>query len=194
MIKVGLTGGIGSGKTTVSRVFQTLGIPVYYSDTEAKNLLNDNPDVVDKIKDIFGQDVYESGVLNRKKLAKIVFGTPEMLDQLNMIVHPAVREHFLEWCEERKDYKYIVKEAAIMFESGAYRDMDVIVAVHAPKNLRIKRVKERDNLSEAEVESRIKHQLEEKTLLELSDYVLYNDDQHLLIPQILQFHNWFSAV
>ncbi len=192
MLKVGLTGGIGSGKTLVCEVFKTLGIPVYSSDTEARNILNDDPLVKTQLISAFGSDVYsQDGILNRHRVSEIVFNNTEQLNKLNSIVHPAVRNHFLLWLAKNKTAPYIIKEAAILIESGAHRDVDVIVTVFAPLELRISRVMERDKISREAVMGRITRQMDEEQKVALSDYVIYNNDRSLMLPQILQLHKNF---
>ena len=188
MIKVGLTGGIGSGKTTVARVFELLKIPVYYADIEAKKILNNNLIVKNKIITKFG-NIYVNGEINREKLAKIVFNNKNALDYLNKIVHPAVINHYENWCILHKSEKYTIKEAAILFESGSYTQMDKLVSVIAPVKIRINRVVKRDNTSVQKVKDRIKTQWTDNKKTDLSDFVIKNNDKNLLIPQIIKIHN-----
>ena len=191
MVKVGLTGGIGSGKTTVCELFMSLGIPVFFSDEASKSILNNNTEVKKELKALFGPAIYNnSGVLDRKILAGIVFARPEALYKLNHIVHPLVRTAFLDWVEKQKS-PYIIKEAAILIESGAYKDVDAIVSVYAPEFLRIQRVMERDDVHKEAVEARMKRQMPENEKLNCSDYILYNDDVQLLLPQVLKLHKTF---
>jgi dephospho-CoA kinase len=195
MLKVGITGGIGSGKTLVCSVFQCLGIPIYSSDAAAKIILDTDPTVKKALSGLFGMEVYtETGSLNRKALADIVFRQPESLVKLNQIVHPLVRTHFLNWVEKNNKAPYVIKEAAILIESGAHKDVDVIVAVYAPEKKRIERAVQRDGISAEAVLSRIKRQMPEQEKLELSDYILYNDDRQMLLPQVLKMHNFFCHI
>ncbi len=187
MIKVGLTGGIGSGKTTVAKIFEVLGIPVYYSDIQAKKILF-KPETIEKIRHTFGEKVFEKGKLSKKLLAKIVFNDKEKLQKLNSIIHPAVKTDFKNWLE-KQNAPYVVKEAAILFESGAYKDMDFIITVFAPVEERIKRVMKRDNISREEVIRRIENQWTDEKKIKLSDFVIKNYNSFLVIPQVLEIHN-----
>lgn len=193
MLKIGLTGGIGSGKSLICKVFKCLGVPVYSSDTEAKNLLDEDASVKDRLIKIFGEEMYDAnGRLNRKMLADKVFNDANALEALNAVVHPAVRAHFLSWTEQHQEAPYIVKEAAILIESGAHKDVDEIVTVYAPEDIRIDRVMKRDHISKEAVVVRIKKQMNEEEKLKLADYVIYNDDQQLVLPQVVKLHNLFS--
>lgn len=189
MKKIGITGGIGSGKSTVCRVFEMLGIPVYYSDDMAKNILDTNTNVLEKIIHAFGADLLnDSGKVDRKKLASVVFNSKEKLDQLNKIVHPAVGKDFEKWCELKSQAPYILKEAAILFESDAFKNVDKVITVTAPVDLRIKRVVVRDKVSEGEVLSRISKQMSDEEKIKRSAFVIVNDEQQMVIPQILEIH------
>jgi len=187
MLKIGLTGGIGSGKSTVALIFETINIPVYYADNEAKKILNENSFVRKQITKAFG-NIYDKNSINRKKLAHIVFNNEKKLDELNSIVHPVVIEHFKNWCVEKKDFDYIIKEAAILFESGTYKHFDKIISVFAPIDIRIQRVCSRDNVKKKEVLNRINKQFDDKRKIELSDYVINNYNEHMIIPQVLSIH------
>ncbi len=188
MLKIGITGGIGSGKTTVCRIFELLGISIYSADEEAKKILNEF-DVKKSITNYFGNDVLNSDKnIDRKKLANLVFNDKENLQKLNSIVHPAVAKHFEEWCNKNQSSKYVLKEAAIMFESGAYKQVDNIIVVTAPVDLKIKRSVLRDNITEEQVIERMNNQLTDEEKIKRSQFVIYNDEQQLLIPQVLQIH------
>ena len=188
MIKIGITGGIGSGKSTVSKVFELLGVPVYYSDTVAKELMNDNS-IQKKITDLFGKHVLlNTGLVDRKAIAAIVFKDKDKLQQLNKIIHPAVGEHFNNWVSQQKEATYILKEAAILFESGANKFVDKVIVVTAPKDLRIERVLYRDKSNREEIEQRIKNQMDDKELVKLADYVIINDETQSVIQQVLSIH------
>ena len=180
---VGLTGGIGSGKTTIAKIFSHLGYPVYNSDTEAKNLINTNAELISEIKHYFGDDLYNNKGLNREKMASIVFNNPDKLKQLNSIVHPAVQNDFELWCNKQKS-DLVIKEAAILFESGAYKSCDLVVAVIADINTRLKRVIKRDNTTQKAVINRMKNQFDTNKLIELSDYCINNNDNSLILEQI----------
>jgi dephospho-CoA kinase len=189
LLKIGVTGGIGSGKSIVSKVFGLLGIPVYYSDVESKKLIH-IPQVQEEIKQHFGAGLFTGGSLNTKALADIVFTDPARLELLNSILHPRVRTHFIDWVKQQES-AYVVKEAAIMFESGAYRDLDHVIAVSAPEKLRIQRVMRRDNTDEAGVRIRMSRQMTEEERNSRADFIVINDDRHLLLPQVLDLHKRF---
>lgn len=183
MKKVGLTGGIGSGKTTVARILETLGFPVYYSDDRAKELMRSNPEIRDGLISIFGQGVYQNGELNRPFLAGKIFQDEELKAKVNALVHPVVREDFDRWSQSINS-AVVFNEAAILFETGAYKRMDLNVLVSAPKELRISRVINRDQISEQEVTARINNQWPDEEKIKLADYVLINDDRNPLLDQI----------
>lgn len=185
MITVGLTGGIGSGKSTVAKVFLAMGIPVYNSDDRAKKLMTESIEVVNSVKNLFGDDIYENNQLNRQKLASIVFNNKEKLGQLNGIVHPAVAKDFAHWKAEQKSY-FVVKEAAILFEIGAYKELDYNILVTAPVDTRIERTIKRDNTTKEEVLSRMKNQWEEKQKIPLANFIIDNSGEKLVIPQVLE--------
>ncbi len=191
MIKVGLTGGIGAGKSLVTRMFRALGIPVYVSDIRAKYVMTVWPQLVEAIKKEFG-DVYDQyGNLKRQELAKIIFSDREKLEKLNALVHPAVEEDFREWCLEYEDKPYIIKESAILFESGNYKTLDYVIEVYAPEELRILRTQKRDNLTREQVLARIKNQMDENLKVSKADFIIINDGQSALLPQVLNLHKFF---
>lgn len=171
---IGLTGGIGSGKTTIANLFKAEGIPVYIADDEARILMQ-SPEIVDEIRKMFGSTVFDSSILNRQKLAEIVFNNPEKLKVLNSIIHPAVRKHFEQWVLIHKNYPFVIYEAAILFESGSYKNCDKIISVMAPLESRIRRVMHRDKTSREQVLSRINAQWNDEQRLAKSDYVIEND-------------------
>lgn len=185
--KVGITGGIGSGKSTVAQVFSTLGVPVYYADDAAKHIMNVNPEVKQAIVGIFGEDVYEGGTLQRKVLSSKVFNDKNKLAQLNAIVHPATIRFGNEWLA-RQTYPYAIKEAALLFETGTAAQLDFIIGVYAPDALRIHRVMERDNVSRELVKQRMEKQIQEQIKMRLCDAVIVNNDQEMVIPQVLALH------
>lgn len=192
MIKIGITGGIGSGKSTVCSVFELLAVPVYYADDEAKKML-DATDVRKSIITVFGNEVLnEKGGMDRKKISSIVFNDKKKLEQLNAIIHPAVANHFTNWLKQYSSNKYIVKEAAILFESNAYKQVDQVITVVAPTELRIKRAIERDAISKEQVEQRMNYQMSDEEKIKRSQFVIHNDEKQLLIPQILQIHEQLS--
>ncbi|MCB0396084.1 MAG: dephospho-CoA kinase [Flavobacteriales bacterium] len=189
MLKVGLTGGIGSGKSLVSKIFLTLGVPVYFSDDAARKLTDTDPDLKQSIIALLGEQSYgPDGLMNRKWVAGKVFKDPALLQKLNMLVHPAVAVDFKQWLEARHDVSYVIREAAIHFESGAHKEMDVMITVSAPESLRIQRVMKRDGTMEKEVRSRLANQLTDEEREQRSQYVIRNNDHQLVIPQVLQIH------
>lgn len=188
-LKVGITGGIGSGKTTVCHIFETLGIPVYYADDRAKALMTEDAALIKGIKNLFGPSAYfEDGSLNRVHISKISFSNPLILNELNALVHPAVREDGERWHDAQISAPYTLKEAALHFESGGFRLMDKMMCVVAPQELRIERVILRGPLERAEIEARIAKQLPDADKIKHSDFVIYNDGIQALIPQVLAIH------
>lgn len=193
MLKIGLTGGIGSGKSTVAKIFETLGIPVYYADAEAKRLMNSSETLKKVIRQNFGEATYENDQLNRKYLAGIVFNNPEKLELLNALIHPVTINDAEQWMQQQSA-PYSIKEAALLFESGAAENLDLIVGVYAPQALRIKRVMKRDGLTADEIMKRINRQVNEEMKMKLCDFVITNNEQELLIPQVLKLHQHFSGL
>jgi dephospho-CoA kinase len=195
MLKIGLTGNMGSGKTTVSKVFEVLGIPVFYADEEAKKAMVTDQVLMNGIKTSFGELSYLSdGTLNRKHIASIVFNNDEKLATLNSLVHPATFRAFDAWLKNFNNIPYVLKEAALLFESDSYKLCDYTIMVQSPLETRIKRVMQRDNLTRAEIESRNAHQFSEEKKTELADYIIKNDDQELVVPQVLELHSHFMSV
>lgn len=186
-LKVGLTGGIGSGKSVVSRIFKTLGIPVYNADESAKKMMEENPSLVESIISLFGKDAYINGKLNRPFIAKIAFGNPEILSKLNSLVHPATIEDANNWFRNLQS-PYAIKEAALIFESEAYKELDFIIGVFAPLELRIERTMERDQTDRASVLKRMEQQMNQLELKNKCQFIIENDDKHLVIPQVLGIH------
>ncbi len=192
MLKIGITGNIGSGKTTISKIFEVLGIPVFYADDEAKKVMVNDEILIGAIKQTFGQESYfEDGSLNRKHISNIVFKSETELAKLNAIVHPAVFRAFDNWVPKFKNVPYVLKEAALLFESDSYKMCDKTIMVTAPLEMRIQRVMQRDGLSEAEVRGRDAKQFTEEKKLELADYAIKNDNSELVIPQVLALHELF---
>ena len=189
-LKVGLTGGIGSGKSTVAAIFKTLGIPVFDADAAAKNIMNEDEILRQKIKENFGEAAYTDGILNRKYIANIVFNDAEKLTQLNALVHPAAIAMGEKWSNEQTT-PYTVKEAALFFESGSAAGMDYIIGVYALQDLRVKRVMQRDAATHEEVLARMSKQIDEEKKMKLCDFVIVNDEQQLLIPQVTALHEKF---
>jgi dephospho-CoA kinase len=187
MLKVGITGGIGAGKSTVCRVFETLGIPVFYADDAAKHLMNSDAGLRQQIIEIFGTQAYEGEILNRVYLGKLVFGNPVRLAQLNALTHPAVIRYGESWMA-RQTAPYALKEAALFFESGSNKSMDLMIGVSAPLSLRIRRTMQRENISEAQVLERVSKQMNDEEKMHLCDFRIFNDDAHSVIEQVGQLH------
>lgn len=186
---IGLTGGIGSGKTTVANLFMSFGVPVYITDLEAKNLMRSD-EVLDKIRNIFGTSIFENGILVREKLSEIVFNDPNKLAKLNAIVHPVVKRHFKAWLLNHKSVPFVIYESAILFESGSYKDCDFIINVIAPFETRIKRVMKRDNTTREKVLDRMKNQWNDEQKSSKSDFIIENvnlESVKLEIVKILNF-------
>ena len=179
---VGLTGGIGSGKTTIAKHIKSMGIPVYIADDEAKKILM-LPETLNALKLVFGNSIFDEGLLNKDKLSNIVFNNPEMLKQLNQIIHPAVKRDFENWLIANKNHPIVVKEAAILFESGSYKDCDAVITIVAPLNIRIQRIIARDNTIYEAVLSRINNQWTDEMRIEKSDYVIENEDVNIACKQ-----------
>jgi len=188
IIRVGLTGGIGAGKSTVARLFESLGIPIYYADKEAKRLMWMNKDLKAKIKALFGKNAYHlNGRVNRAFIAKSIFSDKTMLEKINSLVHPAVHADLAVWMSQQKS-KYAIEEAALIFESKGDTFFDKIICVSAPDPIRIKRIIKRDGITEKQVKQRMASQLSQKTKEKRSDYVILNDQKHLLIKQVSAIH------
>ncbi len=195
MLKIGLTGNMGSGKTTVSKIFEILGVPVFYADDEAKNIMVSDPQLVSEIKSAFGAEAYyDDGKLNRKHISAIVFNNEVELKRLNGLVHPAVFRAFDKWVASITGAPYVIKEAALLFESNSYKMCDYTIMVQAPLEDRIKRTMKRDKLSRIEVESRNARQFSDEQKTALADYVIKNDNMQLLIPQVLELHEIISSL
>lgn len=182
---IGLTGGIGSGKTTIAKLFKAEGSPVYIADEEAKKIMQ-LPETIHKIKTIFGQEIIENQQINKKKLSEIVFNNPEKLKELNAIIHPLVKKHFDDWVKNQKSL-FVIKEAAILFESGSYAYCDKIITVTASEETRIKRVMKRDNCTKEAVLERINNQWSDAQKISKSDYVIVNND-------LIEAKNQFKAI
>lgn len=186
MIKVGITGGIGSGKTTICRVFSVLGVPVFVADAVAKQLMNENEQLRRQLIRVFGPAIYlPEGAIDRKYLAGIVFNDASLLEKLNALVHPAVHQAFEKWVLEQQA-PYVLHEAAILFESGFDRFVDLTIAIVTREEERIERVMKRDKISEELVRQRIKNQFTDEQRISLADFVIRNNDEDLVIPQVLE--------
>lgn len=192
MLKAGITGGIGSGKSVVCQVFTTLGIPVFNADDAARYLTDNDPALIQGISALFGNDIYTQNKLNREKLSAIVYQQPELLQQLNALVHPATIAYSRQWLKAQTA-SYIIKEAAIFFESGSYKDMDVMIGVSAPEEVRLKRAMARSYFSEEKVRSIMAQQMNEDEKMKRCDYVIINDDKTAVLPQVLELHRVLLA-
>lgn len=191
MLKIGITGGMGSGKTTVCHFFELQGIPVFYADVKAKEIMQHDEQLISELRIAFGNDVYSlDGILQRRKLAEIVFSDRQKLNLLNSYVHPAVFRAFDRWLEQQTA-PYVVKEAALLFESGSYKSFDYNILVTSPQTLKISRIMQRDSLSEQEIIARMDKQLPDEEKEKLADFIIRNDEQELIMPQLLALHQRF---
>lgn len=188
MKQVGLTGGIGSGKTYVSRVFAKLGIPVFNSDIQAKKLMSSNSILINSLKQKFGDDIYNKNKINRERIRNIIFKDQNALKLINDIVHPFVNQNFNDWTNNQ-DADYVVKEAAILFETGGHKLLDCNILVYSPVNLNIERVMLRDKLDKDKVIEIINSQASFDEVKKKADYVIYNDQEDFILPQIIKIHN-----
>jgi len=188
MKTVGITGGIGSGKSTVCCFFELLQIPVFYADEQAKTIINTDTTVINAIKSLFGDAIYDASGLKRAQVAAIVFNQPEQLAALNAIVHPAVDRCFTRWITMHREAAYVIKEAAILFESGMFLSLDYMVTVTAPLEMRIARVMKRDGVSRDQVLKRIENQWDDQRKIELSQFTIHCNEESMVIPQLLNLH------
>lgn len=186
-MKLGVTGGIGSGKTCVCRVFNTLGIPVFSADHEARKIMDNDKGIIRRINSIAGKDLYINGSLDRVELATLIFNDNTLLDKVNSLIHPIVFEHFKKW-EMEQTTPYVIVEAAILFESGASKLVDKIATVVAPIEERVDRVIRRNSLSREQVIERMRNQMDDDARIKLSDYVIHNSDNDMILPAILKIH------
>ncbi|MBN1107236.1 MAG: dephospho-CoA kinase [Bacteroidales bacterium] len=186
-MKLGITGGIGSGKTSVCRIFSVLGIPVFFADPEASLIMSTDKKVITGINEIAGRNIYPEGKLDRELLASLIFNDAESLRKVNSLVHPVVFDKFLKWAEEQ-DSPYVIMEAAILFESGASELVDRVATVYAPVEERIGRVTRRNKLTREQVLQRMKNQLDDEEKIRMSDYVINNSENDMIIPVILKIH------
>jgi dephospho-CoA kinase len=193
---IGLTGSIGSGKSTVADIFLTLSIPVYESDARAKLLMNTNEVLKDKIKELLGPQSYSNGEINRGWIAEKVFADKHLLDQLNAIVHPAVKKDAIAWANDPSNAKapYVIKESAILFEKDLAEELEAIILVVAPADIRIQRVMERDHITRQQVEERMQHQWTDEKKIPLSDFVIFNDGERSLIEQVMDIDQMIRAL
>lgn len=187
---VGITGGIGVGKSLVAHIFQILGTPIYNADNEAKYLLNNDVLLKEQMINTFGKESYEQGLLNRNYLAQVVFNSQEKLAQLNALVHPRVQVDFDNWCTKHQNNDYVMKEAALLYETGGYKLLDKMIVVDTPLELRIHSIKQRDSFrSEQEIKNIIQKQLSNDEKVKKADFVVQNDEKELVITQVLSIHN-----
>ncbi len=188
MMIVGLTGGIGSGKTTVGSMFRDLGIPIYNSDKEAKDLMESSKIIKKAIIELLGKEAYLGKKLNKKYISNVIFRNKDLLEKLNNIVHPAVKKHFIQWVQKRET-PYVIQEAAILFENSSYRNYDKIILITAPQQSRIQRIMDRDASSKEEIITRMKNQWSDSKKRELSDYVIENIDLETTEIKVKEIHN-----
>jgi dephospho-CoA kinase len=194
-LKIGITGGIGTGKTTVTRIFELLQVPIYNADHRAKVIMQNDQELKAQLKDTFGKAIFDDESLNTKMLASIVFNDPEKLSMLNALVHPRVGEDFQDWFQGKANHPYVLKEAALMFEAGSDKQMDRVITVFSPLNLRIERIQARDRHRTVEdIENIINRQMAESEKLKKSDHIIYNDEENLLIPQVMKLHELFTLL
>ncbi len=193
MIKIGVTGGIGSGKSTVCRIFHVLGIPSFSADDEAKKIMNTDKEIIENVKSIAGKDVYSSGSLDRAQLAGIIFNNESLLKEINRLVHPAVFGKFRRWTLSVTG-QYVILDAAILFESIAAEMVDKTITVIAPVEERIDRVVKRSNLTKQQVRDRIRNQIDDETSIRLADWVIYNSEHDMIIPSVLKIHGDILAL
>jgi len=186
--KLGITGGIGSGKTSVCRVFDVLRIPVFSADREAQGIMENDNEIIRQINSIAGKDLYKNGNLDRMDLAKIIFNDKSLLAKVNSLIHPAVFNRFTKWVL-LQTAPYVIMEAAILFESGAGKYVDSVATVIAPVEQRVRRVIHRNKLSREQVLDRMRNQMDDETRMKLSDYIIYNSENDMIIPTILKIHN-----
>jgi dephospho-CoA kinase len=191
ILKIGITGGIGSGKTMITRIFSLLGVPVYNADERAKYILHHDEEVCRQVREHFGEQSYIGGKLNTSFLSAEVFNNEAKLQMLNSFVHPRVGIDFEQWLHEQSS-AYILKEAALLYEAGSYKNLDKIIAVFSPEELRIKRVLARDpQRTESAVRAIIQKQMPDEEKVKMADHVIYNDNKQLLIPQVISLHEQF---
>ncbi len=186
-MKIGITGGIGSGKSTVAKIFETLGVPVYYADDAAKRLMNENENLRAAIQKEFGKETYTNTKLNRSYLASLVFGNEEKLALLNSLVHPLTIRDSEQWMQAQRG-PYAIKEAALIFESDVWKGLDKVIGVSSPYELRLQRAMQRDNISQDAVLARMGKQMNEEEKMKRCDFIIYNDETQLLIPQVIALH------
>lgn len=188
MLKIGLTGGIGSGKTLVGEVFSALNVPVYIADQEAKRLMETAPELRTSLEKLFGSQAYNGDHLNKRYIGEIVFNDKEMLARLNNIVHPAVHADFERWAEQYRTLPYVIEEAAVLFESDGAERMNKTIFVKASEQIRISRVMERDSVTGEQVQARMRNQWSDEKKEKLADFIIYNENDSMILPQIVDLH------
>lgn len=192
MLKIGVTGGIGSGKSTVCNIFRNLGVPIFTSDEVGREILNTSEEVKKEVRQSFGKDMYDAdGNLDRVRMARLVFSDPVALNKLNSIVHPRVQAKFEQWQKYHESKSYIIKEAAILFETGVYHDLDKVITVFAPKEVRLERVMKRDGAIKEEVLKRMRFQYSDEERNRLADYIIMNEDEKDLLSQVMELNEIF---
>lgn len=192
MLKIGITGGIGSGKSTICNMFRNLGVPIFSSDDEGRRILNEDEEVKRELIQLYGKDLYQAdGTVDRPRLATLIFSDPKAMDQVVALVHPKVQEKYDAWCHKHESKPYTIKEAAILFESGYYHDLHKIINVFAPKEVRIERVIKRDKSIKEEVLKRMRFQYSDEERNRLADFIIMNEDREGLLPQIMELHEIF---
>ncbi|MDQ6762131.1 MAG: dephospho-CoA kinase [Bacteroidota bacterium] len=187
MLKVGLTGGMGAGKSTVAQIFEVLGIPVYYADDKAKKLMIENEELKASIINSFGAESYINGNLNREYIAGLVFNNDAKIQLLNSLVHPVTLKDAEGWTAHQKT-PYTIKEAALIFESGSHKQLDLVIGVRAPEEMRIQRIIDRDHISVQQAKDRMSRQMDEEEKMRLCDYVIVNDERQMVLPQVILLH------
>jgi dephospho-CoA kinase len=193
MIKVGVTGGIGSGKSIVCRVFESLGIPVYYADMHSRRLVDSEPDIRKKLTGLFGPDIYSGSTLDRPRFAAVVFADRQLLQAANEIIHPWVRKDFERWAQSYPDKKYVIEEAAILFESGGNSQVDKSITVVSPVEVRVRRILQRPGMTPGRIRNIMANQWPDEKKAAFADFVIVNDEKSLILPQILFIHHQLTA-
>lgn len=193
MIKVCVTGGIGSGKSIVCRIFESLGVPVYYADLQSRRLVDSEPEIRNRLVSLFGPDIYSGNALNRPRFASVIFANRQLLEATNSIIHPYVRKDFNNWTRSYADYKYVIEEAAILFESGGNDLMDKCITVVSPEGMRINRVLQRPGMTVDRIREIMANQWSDEKKAALADYVIVNDEKSLVVPQVLSIHDHLTA-